>query len=35
MKFCILDRDGQRVIKVVGAENGVESRVLRGLGMEK
>lgn len=35
MIFCILDRGMQRVIKSFGAENGVESRVLRLVGMEK
>lgn len=35
MIFCILDRDRLRVIKVVEAENGVESRVLRDEVMEK
>lgn len=29
MIFCILDRGVQRVIKVVGAENVVKSRILR------
>lgn len=35
MKFCILDRNGQRVIKSFSAENARKSRVLRLVGMEK
>lgn len=33
--FCVLDRNGQRVIKVVLAENRGELRALRGAGMVK